>query len=394
MNFHNPTIQVYFMLKKKKVFLGRLALKNRQIFFEYTSEFIKTGLEISPFKLPLKAGVITCEDRLFEGLFGVFNDSLPDGWGRLLLDRKLMQMNMNPGSLSPLDRLSYVGDCGMGALSYEPEVEGTHASHHESLDEIANEVVQFEEKDDDRFVDDLLAMNGSSSGARPKILVNIDNKDWIIKFRSPVDPKDIGSIEYAYHLMAKEACLDVTDAKLFPSKKGRGYFGVRRFDRVDGERLHVHTVCGLLHADYRIPSLDYETIMKATLWLTKSQMESEKQFRAAVFNVFSHNRDDHSKNFSFLMDENGVWHVSPSYDLTFSSGPAGEHCTTIMREGKNPTSSHLLKLAEIAGIKKQTALQIIDEVRGAISKWVDFAQEAGVHPSSLAMIWTTLKKLS
>src|SRR3990167_1252393 len=101
--------------------------------------------------------------------------------------------------------------------------------------------------------------------------------------------------------------------------------------------------------------------MKATLWLTKSQMESEKQFRAAVFNVFSHNRDDHSKNFSFLMDENGVWHVSPSYDLTFSSGPAGEHCTTIMREGKNPTSSHLLKLAEIAGIKKQTALQIRSE---------------------------------
>lgn len=134
-------------------------------------------------------------------LFGVFNDSLPDGWGRLLLDRKLMSLSLNPGDLSPLDRLCYVGKSGMGALVYEPEIEGIKPSYHENLDEIADEVLQFQENDDSRFIDDLLAMNGFSAGARPKIILTVDKEDWIIKFRSSSDPKDIGLIEYAYHLL-------------------------------------------------------------------------------------------------------------------------------------------------------------------------------------------------
>jgi len=343
-------IHVYFIRGEKKIPMGRLAIKERKIFFEYTAEFIKTRLELSPLKLPLKPGVIVCEDRLFDGLFGIFNDSLPDGWGRLLLDRKLMKLGFNPGDLSPLDRLCYVGKHGMGALVYEPEIDGVVQQTHEDLDEIANEILQFQEKDDDQFVDDLLAMNGSSAGARPKIVVNLDGANWIIKFRSSIDPKDIGPIEYAYHLMAKEAHLTIPGAKLFPSKKGPGFFGVKRFDRVAGNRLHMHTVSGLLHVDHSIPSLDYETIMKATLWLTKDAREGEKQFRVAVFNILAHNRDDHAKNFSFLMDEKGVWQVSPAYDLTFSSGPSGEHCTTVMGEGKNLTIAHIVKLAEISGI--------------------------------------------
>ena len=159
--------------------------------------------------------------------------------------------------------------------------------------------------------------------------------DWIVKFRSSADPKDIGPIEYAYHLMAKEAGLIVPEAKLFKSKTCRGYFGVKRFDRTEHRFIHTHTLSGLLHADHRIPSIDYETVMKATGILTKNIEECEKQFRNAAFNVFSHNRDDHAKNFSFLMDENGTWTVSPAYDLTFSTGPGGEHCTTIMGNGRN-----------------------------------------------------------
>lgn len=401
---NNSMIHVYYNGRREKLVVGRLASKDHRIFFEYNPEFLKTGLELSPLKLPLQPGIIAPVDYLFDGLFGVFNDSLPDGWGRLLLDRKLMQLGVNPESLSPLHRLLYVGNRGMGALAYEPKIKGVLGSHHEDLDEIADEAFKFQEHQDDQFVDDLLAMNGSSAGARPKILVSlvgdslpsIDNRldavnnDWIIKFRSFLDPIDIGPIEYAYHLMAKAANIDVPEAKLFKSKKEFGYFGVKRFDHVDGRNLHMHTISGLLHADHRIPSLDYETIIKTTWWLTKNGQECEKQFKAAVFNVMTHNRDDHAKNFSFLMDENGAWRVSPAYDLTFSSGPAGEHCTMIMGEGKNPKRTHLLKLGEVAGLKKSNALKIIEEVYEVSSKWSLFANQAGVSKKSLERIQTAL----
>jgi serine/threonine-protein kinase HipA len=326
-------------------------------------------------------------------LFGVFNDSLPDGWGRLLIDRKLMKLGMNPGGLSPLERLCYVGSRGMGALIYEPEIPEQPYQQTVNLDEIADDVLQFQEYEDDRFVDDLLSLGGSSAGARPKIVVRLGNDDWIIKFRSLMDPKDIGPIEHAYHLMAIEAKLDVPEAKLFPSRKGPEYFGVKRFDRVGDNRYHMHTLSGLLHADHREPTLDYETMMKACAWLTKDVRECEKLFRTAVFNVLSHNRDDHAKNFSFLMDENGSWSVSPSYDLTFSSGPSGEHCSMVMGEGKNPKRLHLLRLAEIGSIKKSKALQIINEVEDAVSKWQHFAKESGVSAASLKRIRMAIEQI-
>jgi len=387
-------VHVYYIRGTEKLAMGRLALINRKILFEYNTDFLKTGLELSPFKLPLKSGVLSSADPLFDGLFGVFNDSLPDGWGRLLLDRKLMKHGINPRELSPLDRLRYVGSFSMGALVYEPEVGALNPEHHHDLDEIANEAYQFQDTGDDRFVDDLFSMNGSSGGARPKIMFSTDTEDWIIKFRSTVDPNDIGSIEYAYHLMAKAANLDVPDASLFQSKQCSGYFGVKRFDRIEGSRVHMHTLSGLLHADYRIPSLDYESIMKATLWLTKDIKECEKQFRSAVFNVLAHNRDDHAKNFSFIMNGNGTWHVSPAYDLTFSSGPAGEHCSTMMGEGKNPGLLHLLKLADLVDIKKQDAVRIVDEVKSAVLSWKHFAKDAGVSNASLKMVQTALSKCS
>ncbi len=395
MNFENiSVIHVYFMQGKQKKKVGRLALKSRKIYFEYDSYFLQTKLELSPFNLPLKAGVQTSDQSVFEGLFGVFNDSLPDGWGRLLIDRKLRELGINPGVLSPLDRLRYVGSKGMGALIYEPEITGVDPKKNLDLDEIADETISLQKSDDDnQFVDDLLAMNGSSAGARPKILVNIDKQDWIIKFRSFIDPKDIGSIEYAYNIMAKNAGLEVPEAKLFPSKKCSGYFAAKRFDRKNGNRLHIHSISGLLNIDHRFPSLDYETILKVTSWLTKDIRESEKQFRAAVFNVLSHNRDDHAKNFSFLLNENGIWQVAPAYDLTFSSGPGGEHCSMIMGEGKSLKLTHILKLAEISGLTKQKALEIIDQVKCSISRWEFFAKEANVSKSSCALVKKSLDDL-
>lgn len=388
--------------------MGRLALINKRIYFEYAPEFLKLGLELSPFKLPLKPGVVVCEEWVFEGLFGVFNDSLPDGWGRLLLDRKLMSLGIAPNSLTPFDRLRYVGNHGMGALRYEPEftVGSTEVKQIE-LDTLSNECIQFQNNNQDQFVDDLLLLNGSSAGARPKILISIDpetgqfhmsdnllmhsHHDWIIKFRSSIDPEDLGSIEFAYNQMAKAAGLIVPETKLFKSRTCSGYFGVKRFDRTKEKFLHTHTLSGLLHADYRIPSLDYEAVLKATFILTKNIHEIEKQFRNAVFNVLAHNRDDHGKNFSFLMDATGVWSTSPSYDLTFSNGPGGEHCTTIMGNGRIPGVSDLLKLSKVGQISEQRALEIIEQVKEAVSKWKQFAKEANVSRESMDNIQ---KKLS
>jgi serine/threonine-protein kinase HipA len=370
--------------------MGRLLFKNRTIFFEYDGAFIKKGLELSPFTLPLQSGVIPCNDPTFEGLFGVFNDSLPDGWGRLLLDRKLMNAGRNPETLSPLDRLCFVGSSGMGALSYEPEhlLKAQNLSHN--LDDIDSEI-QATLNEEDLYVEDLLTLGGSSAGARPKVLLPIDEDDWLIKFRSHLDPQDMGAIEYAYHLMAKEAGLIVPEAKLFPSRKGLGFFGVKRFDRQNDQRIHMHSMAGLLHADHRVPSLDYEDLMKVTVHLTKDIRQCDIQFRHAAFNAFSHNRDDHSKNFSFLMDARGKWTVSPSYDLTFSSGPAGEHATMIMGEGQNPTKDHLLKLAHVCNMKQNKALEIIHQVVNATEKWDIFAKEVGVSTIQTKNIGASLR---
>lgn len=385
-------VYVYYHGSLEKQIVGRLLLKNRQIFFEYDADFIKKELELSPFKLPLKAGVIESNDRTFEGLFGMFNDSLPDGWGRLLLDRKLMNAGLNPGILSPLDRLCFVGTNGMGALSYEPENRGAISHITNDLDEIDREIQETLDEND-LYVDDLLVLGGSSAGARPKVLIPIDGVDWLIKFRSHLDPKDISAIEYAYHLMAIDGGVIVPEAKIFPSRKGLGFFGVKRFDRHGDRRIHMHTIAGLLHADHREPSLDYEIIMKATLYLTKDIRQCEIQFRNAVFNVLSHNRDDHSKNFSFLMDAQGHWIVSPAYDLTFSSGPSGEHSTMIMGEGKMPTKAHLLKLAGTVDIKKDKALEIIHQVFTALKKWDDFATEVGVSKLQTKNIGEALRTI-
>lgn len=379
-------VYVYYKPMHDKIFVGRLALNNRSLFFEYDASFIETGLDLSPFKLPFKSGVIAGDDYTFDGLFGVFNDSLPDGWGRLLLDRVLIKHNINPGSLSILDRLCFVGSHGMGALIYEPETKHAPNIPHESLDKIAAEIADFQEHDNDKYVEDLLNLGGSSAGARPKVLMHLDDAHWLIKFPSQLDPKDIGAIEYAYHLMAYDAGLELPKAQLFPARSGLGFFGSQRFDKTGGSRVHMHTISGLLHADHRTPSLDYEMIMKATMHLTKDMKECEKQYRGCVFNVFSHNRDDHSKNFSFLMDPKGVWRVSPSYDLTFSSGPSGEHCSMVMGEGKNPGVKELLDLATISNIKKSDALKIIDEVKSSVSKWSYFAEDAGVSAASSKLI--------
>ena len=368
--------------------VGKLAHKERKIYFEYDSEFLSKNINISPYMLPLKSGLFTCEDRVFEGLFGLFGDSLPDGWGRLLLERHLFSQGISSSNITPLDRLCYVGKYGMGALSYEP-ISEEFLNHEEDiiLDDLANSSLKILEGGSSIMLDKLLAMQGSSAGARPKIMVQIDKnlhfihdnqtlKDgyehYMVKFPNSLDGFHSGKIEYIYSLMAKEAGIDMPDTKLLHGEKN-SYFAIKRFDRIGNQKVHIHSVCGLTHSDFRMPSLDYDDLMQLTFHITKDINEVKKMFRVAVFNLLTHNRDDHGKNFSFLLDCTNRWKLSPAYDLTFSSGPSGEHSTTYFGEGKNPTHIHLEKLAKKHNIKEYKI--IIEQVKDAVSKFETLAKD-------------------
>jgi serine/threonine-protein kinase HipA len=388
--------------------VGELVASNKKIFFKYAQEFIATQLQISPFRLPLSDGIVSAENYPFDGLFGVFNDSLPDGWGKLLLDRNLVSKGFDVNSINPLDRLAYVGKTGMGALIYQPHFE-TEVKINQSLelDTIASEMNSVLEGESTLIIDELYQLGGSSGGARPKIMVGYNPKTnhiiygnqilpsgyehWIVKFPSSFDRKDIANIEYAYHLIAKEAGIEMADCKLFEGKSGKYYFGTKRFDRIGNKKLHMHSASGLLHDNFRLSNLDYGHLMDATFRLERNVTAYEKILKLATFNLYSHNRDDHSKNFSFLMNEKGIWQLAPAYDLTFSISSHGFHSTLIAGEGKLPTKEHLLNLAKNFSMKQPNKL--IDEVKESISNWGNFARQSGVGKESQKIIQKVLDTL-
>lgn len=301
--------------------VGRLAIRDRVIYFEYDAAFLERGLDLSPLRLPLRSGLQRVDARLFEGLHGLFNDSLPDGWGRLLFDRAIRAQGVLPDSLTPLDRLAHIGMRGMGALTYEPDYTDESESQPIDLDALAQNAQAVLQGSAEDVLQELLLLNGSSAGARPKALIGVNPntqdiihgadtleagfEPWLVKFANAQDGTDAGAIEYIYALMAESAGVDMMSALLFPAKNGAGYFATQRFDRVGNARINTHTACGVLHSDFRTPSLDYQDLLTLTLHLTKDMREVEKMFRMAVFNVLAHNRDDHSKNFTYLMNDRG-----------------------------------------------------------------------------------------
>ena len=366
------SLQVFYNEKK----VGTLALmKNNIVAFEYDSNWITNGFSISPFSLPLKKQVFIPRIDPFGGLYGVFSDSLPDGWGRLLVDRMLNSQNINPREISQIDRLAIVGETGMGALSYKPEYNLLEdKDYQEDYDNLALSCKKILNTEYSADLDNLFRLGGSSGGARPKILTKIDNEDWIIKFPSSLDESNIGRLEYLYSVCAKKCKIDIPETKLFPSKISSGYFGIKRFDRKKLStgtirKLHMISVSGLLETSHRIPNLDYNDLMQLTLNLTKSFEEVEKLFRLMCFNVFSHNRDDHSKNFSFIYNEDlNKWELSPAYDLTYSYSINGEHATTINGNGVNPSLNDILKVAEKIGLDKKKAEKIAIEIKEIVKK--------------------------
>ena len=353
--------------------VGTLALyKDRLAAFEYDNDWIKNGFSISPFSLPLEKRVFIPNIDPFEGLFGVFADSLPDGWGRFLVDRLMLKNHINPSQVGNLNRLAIVGSSGMGALSYKPEIQESYALSEIDLDKIAIECEALLKTEYSENLDQLFKLGGSSGGARPKILTTINNEEWMIKFPSYEDDQNIGKQEYVYSLCAKKCGIEMAETKLFPSERCEGYFGTKRFDRknIQGKnkvKIHMLSVSAMLETSHRIPDLDYNLLMKLTLEITKDFSEVLKLYRLMCFNVFAHNRNDHSKNFSYLYDEQErKWKLSPAYDLTYSNSLGGEHATTINGNGSNPALSDLLAVAENIGINESKAKKIALDIKTCV----------------------------
>ena len=347
--------------------VGTLALYQRWLCaFQYDAQWLKDGFSISPRTLPLEDRVFIPKYDPFEGLFSVFADSLPDGWGRLLVDRMLLKEHEDPNAISSLQRLAIVGESGMGALAYRPSVQWQSENAQKELDYYAEECSRILKSAYSEDLDELFRLGGSSGGARPKIMTEVDGEDWIIKFPSAIDGPDIGRIEYEYSQCAKKCGIEMSETRLFPSKTCDGYFGTKRFDRRGSERIHMLSASALLEHSHRLPTLDYHMLMKLTLALTESYKEVEKMYRLMCFNVFAHNRDDHAKNFAFLYEPETGWRLAPAYDLTYSNSTGGEHATIVNGNGSNPSIKDLYAVAEAIGLPKETCKRITELVHDVV----------------------------
>lgn len=341
-----------------------LTSDNRLCVFEYDKSWILDGFSISPLELPLRPGVFIAKPQPFYGNFGIFEDSLPDGYGRYLLHKALLRRGIDDSTLSSLDRLAIVGENGMGALAYRPcaniEQEET-ISDFDRLQEMALEVLKEQQSEDAGL---LLYNSGNSGGARPKAVFSDAEGHWIVKFRHIYDPKDIGLQEYRYNEAAKRCGIEVPDFKLVSGR----YFATRRFDiDSEGNRVHMATAGGLLCISLRQPFLDYSNLLALTGYITQSSEDVEQMYRRMVFNYLTDNKDDHCKNSSFYVVKNPDgkwrWRLAPAYDLTLcTEGYNGEHATSVNGTG-HPDMDDFIAVGSKIKLSEKRCREIIDEVR-------------------------------
>lgn len=372
--------------------IGRLAETPAGLAFEYDPAFIATGHELSPFHLPLRPGV---QMRGGDRLPGLFDDSLPDAWGRRVMLEWFRQQGTAGHSVSPLAMLAFVGAHGMGALTYEPVRDAAeHPWTAVSLDALQAAALKAEQAGEIDL--NILAGVGSSAGgARPKALIALSRKGsirtlagagevptthdaWLVKFDTSPDNSQ-GPMEEAYALMARAAGVEMPETRLLETKqdgKVRRHFAVKRFDREGAERIHHHTLATMLQVGGG--DLTYETFLRVARRLTQDETEVWRAFRRAAFNVLASNRDDHGKNHGFLYRDR-KWRLGPAYDLTFSSPQQlPERGMAILGERRGAGVDHLLRLAENEGLARRSAEGIIEQVRASIARWREFADQAQV----------------
>ena len=404
-------VSLRFDAAKPVIPAGTLAADGRAMHFSWNDAFLASGLHLSPFRLPLKSGLQSFGFEARMETFGLFEDAMPDAWGRRLMDRHFQKkLGRKP---SAIERLAYLGGHAMGVMTFAPAEEDIEKAH-EILDlaGLSQNARNFFDDTPEEVLPDLVRAGSPSGGARPKALIGLPSagrkekgvhlgdgdlpegwEHWIVKFDSKADSKDAGALEAAYADMAERAGADMPPHRLLTTKAGR-FFAVQRFDRpAPGKRLHMHTAAGLLHADFRTPGTEYEMLFKLTAALTRDHAQARELFRRVALNVLACNRDDHLKNFSFLMDERGAWRLSPLYDFTFHEGPGGWHTLTVAGEGQNPGLEDLRHLAKQAQLRPKEAEEILDQVRGAVAQLPVIAAEAGVLKKTVKTAMDRLKKI-
>ena len=393
----------------KEIAVGQLAQNQQGVYFQYDANYLNIYQSLSPFTVPFSDALAKAPYLPHQGLHGLFADSLPDEWGIFLMDRVFRQQNIQPQQLTAMDRLAYVGNTGIGALSYRPTVDWKQKEEPWiDITKLGQHATQLFDGDSG-LVLTALANAGSSGGARPKALVYIDPKTskistrpknglepWLVKFTSQnlLLGHDEGLCEAAYLSMAKQAGIDVPEWQILepgPANKKnnpRAWLGMKRFDCSDnGGRYHTQSLCGLLDADFRQPSLDYEDCIKASQTLCNSPAVGQQQFIRAMFNLLADNQDDHTRNWSFLMDDNGQWQPAPFYDVTFSPNPHHQHMMAYGGYGTQPTLKAIQQLATQANFSSwKRAQDGINKVLEALSHWATTAKELDVKPSIIKMI--------
>lgn len=380
--------------------LGQLADNGSQLLFEYSVAAVQRGLELSSLNLKLRQQAYADFPQYQHRLPGLIADALPDGWGLVLQDKLFRAKGWNPARMSPLDRLAFVGDRAMGALEFEPSEAQTLDPADVELLDLAREIREIASDGSIEVLRELAVLGGSPHGARPKVLVNYDRATgriansedtaglpWLVKFQAQNEHKEVCAIEALYAVFARDCGLDMPDTQYFDLDRKLAAFGIARFDREAGVRVPVQTVAGALNADFRIPSaVDYTSMLRLTRFLARDEREVIKAFERCVFNVVFHNRDDHAKNFSYRLNRDGWWQLSPAYDLTFCEGPGGEHQMDVCGEGLAPSKQHLLKLAEQAGLKKADAEHAIGRIAQVAGDFTTAAKDFAIRKATVANI--------
>lgn len=368
-------VEVLFKGWGQSWLVGTLAHRGRMSVFEYSAEALARGLELSPLRVPLQKRTYGAFPDHLGGVPGFVADALPDGWGLLLMDRVFRKAGRDPATLNTLDRLSFIADRAMGALAFQPASDLEIAPEDLTLMQLAQAAHDVIEDRDTDALKTLALIGGSPQGARPKALVQFDRQSrrlstdpqaqgepWLVKFPAQNEHVEVCGIEVAYADLARAAGIDMPPVHHFKIAPKLAAFGVARFDRCEGQRVPVQSVAALLHADFRLPSVDYQQLLVATKFATANQQDVLKAYRRCVFNVVFNNRDDHTKNFALRMNRQMAWELAPAFDLTFNVGPGGYHQMSVMGEAKVPGREHLLQLARACDIGESIAKQAIEEM--------------------------------
>jgi serine/threonine-protein kinase HipA len=390
--------------------------------FEYDKDFLKKGLDLSPIMMSLndartgdgKFSFSSLNKDTFLGLPGLLADVLPDKFGNSIIDAWLARNGRDSSNFSPVERLCYTGKRGMGALEFSPTViekyDESVSVEISELVKLAQEVMNERKElniqlgssahENADAILDILRVGTSAGGARPKAVIAMNDKGkvmsgqadipkgydyWLLKFDGVTDlelgePRGYGRIEYAYYLMAKDAGIDMTQCKLL-EENGRAHFMTKRFDRANGRKQHMQSLCGIAHYDFNMAgAYGYEQAFEVMRKLRLSKAEATEQYRRMLFNIIARNQDDHTKNISFLMSTNGKWKLSPAYDVTYSHNPAGkwtnQHQMSVNGKRDHFTKEELISTGKSISISRPK--EIINDVIASVDKWLEFAEKAGV----------------